>query len=91
MKIINDESELPYPPTRLWQYFIRSLIEPTVLIEGYTGDCFKRKDGKRWKQPAIERSAKLDERGIADWEKLSPRAAWFDDAVYPYEPAAVAA
>lgn len=90
MNIVKDESELPFPATRLWQYFVRSMCDPTVLIEGHDGAVYQREDGLRWQYPAYERDASLDDRGIAEWDKLKGRGAWFDDATYPYKVKAVA-
>lgn len=85
MTTVRNESMLP---TRngSFQYFIRSISIPTVLIEGHSGECFQREDGQRWQHPALERSTDRD----GNWDALTPRGAWFDDAVYPYRTKAAA-
>ena len=73
---VGGERDLPHG--RQYQYFLRSLSDPTVYIGGDSGDTFVRLDGKRWKNPAVEI------RSDGDQPSYTPRGAWGDRHIYPY-------
>lgn len=79
---------------RTYQYFVRSKIEPTVLMDGYGGDCYRRADGLRWEWPFYERDRKIllvdGERTPGEWSPLQGRGAFCDDKTFPYQKAQAA-
>jgi hypothetical protein len=86
VNVVKNESELPLPARKsFFQYFVRSISDPTVLIEGRDGEVYRREDGLRWKYPAYERHCETNTQLEDVWEKLTGRGAWFDDATYPYK------
>lgn len=91
MRTIKGESELPEPANdwAIWQGFIRSKSDPTILQDCGSGELFRREDGKNWKQPAYIRECEfeLKEGGIRvpkPWEPLQAKGAYCDTDVYPY-------
>jgi hypothetical protein len=93
MKTVKDESELPTPPatkSRTTQWFLRSKSDPAVLIEYHDGEKFRRRDGKAWMQPALERHARIDDNGEKHWGAFSPKNGYCDPAIYPYTETKVA-
>lgn len=47
IQTVGGVDDLEAPELGTWLY-VRHLIDQTVLIAGRTGECFKRRDGKRW-------------------------------------------
>lgn len=101
MKTVTDESELPFRKDgvteytllgatfvqyRTYQAFVRSKIDPTVLMDIHSGDCFNRADGERWEWPAYVRDRKIlwvnDERTPEAWSPLQGKGAYCDDKIY---------
>lgn len=91
MRIVQDESELPVRSDRDYflpnvQWFIRSKINPTVLIEYHDGEAFKRKDGQNWTHPALERTREIKlvdgVRTPTPWTGLVGKGAYCDEKIY---------
>lgn len=109
MVTINGEDDLPFRKDGVTEYalmgatfvqyrthqtFVRSKIDPTVLMDYHNGDCFRRTDGARWEWPAYFRDRKIllvdGERTPASWSPLLGKGAYCDDKTYPYEKAKAA-
>lgn len=60
MRTIHDESAL-VPPDLGRKDYIRSKLDPTVLICSRTGETFTRRDGARWEFAAYRQERERDE------------------------------
>lgn len=50
---VKDVAALPFAED-VYAYWVRHKIDPTVLINGRSGDCYARRDGLRWEHPAYQ-------------------------------------
>lgn len=88
MRMVKDETELPMRrnENQNAQLFLRSKIDPTVLMEYHDGDCFVRANGEAWSYPAYERTREVKlvdgVRVIGPWTALIGKGAYCDDKIY---------
>lgn len=101
MNTVNNENDLPFRKDgvteygllgavfvqyRTYQAFVRSKIDPTVLMDIHSGDCFKRTDGENWEWPAYFRDRDIGfvdgERTPGPWSALEGKGAYCDDEIY---------
>lgn len=80
---ILDETALPYPsdhPSRNYFDWLRHKIDPTVLIDCMTGQCYRRRDGARWHYPAyrVEKS-----KANGKWGAIHQQPATHDSEHFP--------
>lgn len=82
---VKDETALPFErvnTTRNHWDWIRHKIDPTILIDCASGQCYSRRDGARWEWPAY----RVDRNRDGEWEPIHSQPAHYDSV--RYEPSA---